>query len=103
MCLSGQPALKARLAANSKRDSNEWGMGVGLENAPPTTAAVWDEGGMSSGSRILNQTQSQIYKQSKKKHKGQVPWTQATAKAQGHFGRSRGSTGTVLFVYIFER
>jgi len=24
MCLSGQPALKVRLAASNKRDGNEW-------------------------------------------------------------------------------
>ena len=33
MCLSGQPALKARLAANSTRDGNEWARVV---NAAPT-------------------------------------------------------------------
>ena len=40
MCLSGQPALKVRLAASSKRDGNEWAWVV---NAAPTAAAVWDE------------------------------------------------------------
>jgi len=40
MCLSGQPALKVRLAASSKRDGNEWAWVV---NVAPTAAAVWDE------------------------------------------------------------
>ena len=38
MCLSGQPALKVRLAARSKRDGNEWAWVV---NASPVAAAVW--------------------------------------------------------------
>ena len=37
MCLSGQLALKVRLAASSKRDVDEWA------SASPTAAAVWDE------------------------------------------------------------
>ena len=37
MCLSGQPALKARLAASIKRDGNEWAWVV---NVSPTAAAV---------------------------------------------------------------
>jgi len=40
MRLSGQPALKVRLAASSKRDGNKWAWVV---NAAPTAAAVWDE------------------------------------------------------------
>ena len=40
MCLSGQPALKARLAASSKRDGDEWARVV---NVSPTAAAVWAE------------------------------------------------------------
>ena len=40
MRLSGQPALKVRLAASSKRDGNEWAWVV---NVAPTAAAVWDE------------------------------------------------------------
>ena len=40
MCLSGQPALKVRLAASSKRDGNEW---TWVVNAAQTAAAVWDE------------------------------------------------------------
>jgi len=40
MCLSGQPALKVRLAASSKRDGNEWAWVV---NAASTAAAVWGE------------------------------------------------------------
>ena len=40
MCLSGQPALKVRLAASSKRDLSEWAWVV---NAAPTAAAVWAE------------------------------------------------------------
>jgi len=40
MCLSGQPALKMRLAASSKRDGNEWAWVV---NVAPTAAAVWVE------------------------------------------------------------
>ena len=40
MCLSGQPALKVRLAASSKRDGDEWAWVV---NAAPTAAAVWAE------------------------------------------------------------
>jgi len=38
MSLSGQPALKVRLAASSKRDADEW---VWVVNAAPTAAAVW--------------------------------------------------------------
>ena len=38
MCLSGQPALKVRLAASSKRDGNEWAWVV---DVAPTAAAVW--------------------------------------------------------------
>ena len=38
MCLSGQPALKVRLATSSKRDWNEWAWVV---NASPGAAAVW--------------------------------------------------------------
>jgi len=37
MCLSGQPALKVRLAASSKRDVDEWAWVV---DAAPTAAAV---------------------------------------------------------------
>ena len=37
MCLSGQPALKVRLAASSKRDGNEWAWAV---NVASTAAAV---------------------------------------------------------------
>ena len=41
MCLSGQPALKVRLAASSKWGVYEWAWVV---NAVPTAAAdVWDE------------------------------------------------------------
>ena len=40
MCLSGQPALKACLAASSKRDGDEWAWVV---NAALTAAAVWSE------------------------------------------------------------
>jgi len=40
MCLSGQPTLKARLAASSKRDGNEWAW---IVNAAPTAAVVWAE------------------------------------------------------------
>jgi len=40
MCLSGQPALKVRLAASSKRDGNEWAWVVSVA---PTAVAVWDE------------------------------------------------------------
>ena len=40
MCFSGQPALKVRLAASSKRVGNEWAWVV---NAAPTAAAVWAE------------------------------------------------------------
>ena len=40
MCLSGQPALKVRLTASSKRDGNEWAW---IVNVAPTAAAVWDE------------------------------------------------------------
>jgi len=40
MCLSGEPALKVRLAASSKRDGDEWAWVV---NASPTAAAVWAE------------------------------------------------------------
>ena len=40
MCLSGQPALKVRLAASSKRDGNEWAWVV---NAASAAAAVWTE------------------------------------------------------------
>jgi len=40
MCLSGQLALKVRLAASSKRDGNEWAWVV---NVDPTAAAVWAE------------------------------------------------------------
>jgi len=38
MSLSGQPALKLRLAASSKRDGNEWAWVV---NVALTAAAVW--------------------------------------------------------------
>ena len=56
MCLSGQPALKVRLAASSKqqaasskRDGNEraW-----VLNAAPTAAAVWAERTWSARSRL---------------------------------------------------
>ena len=40
MCLSGQPALKVRLAASSKWDGNGWAWVV---NAAPTAAALWAE------------------------------------------------------------
>ena len=40
MCLSGQPALKVRLAASSKRDGNEWTWVVKVAS---TAAAVWAE------------------------------------------------------------
>ena len=40
MCLSGQPALKVRLASSSKRDGNEWAWAV---NVAPTAAAVGNE------------------------------------------------------------
>jgi len=40
MFLSGQPALKLRLATSSKRDGNEWAWVV---NAAPTATAVWAE------------------------------------------------------------
>ena len=40
MRLSGQPALKARLAASSKRDGDEW---TWILNAAPAASAVWDE------------------------------------------------------------
>ena len=40
MCLSGQPALKVRLAASSNWDGNEWAWVV---NVAPTAAAVWAE------------------------------------------------------------
>jgi len=40
MCLSGQPALKVRLAASSKRDGNEWAWAVSVAL---TAAAVWYE------------------------------------------------------------
>jgi len=40
MCLSGQQALKVRLAASSKRGGNEWAWVV---NVSPTAAAVWAE------------------------------------------------------------
>jgi len=40
MCLSGQPALKVRLAASSKRDGNYWAW---VMNAAPTAAAVCAE------------------------------------------------------------
>jgi len=40
MCLSGQPALKVRLAASSKRDGNEWAWVV---NVNPAAATVWTE------------------------------------------------------------
>ena len=40
MCLSGQPALKARLAASSKRDGHELAWVVGVD---PAAAAVWAE------------------------------------------------------------
>jgi len=40
MFLSGQSALKVRLAASSKRGGNEWAWVV---NVAPTAAAVWDE------------------------------------------------------------
>ena len=40
MCLSGQPALKVRLAASNKRDGNKWAWAV---NVAPTAAAVWGE------------------------------------------------------------
>ena len=41
ICLSGQPALKVRLATSSKRDGNEWSWVVSVA---PTAAAVWVEG-----------------------------------------------------------
>jgi len=41
MCRSGQPALKVRLAASSKRDGDEWAWVV--VNIAPTAAAVWAE------------------------------------------------------------
>ena len=41
MCLSGQPALKVRLAASSKRDGNEWAWVV---NVASTAAAVCANG-----------------------------------------------------------
>ena len=34
MCLSGQPALKVRLAASSKRDGNEWAWVVNAAQQP---------------------------------------------------------------------
>ena len=40
MHLSGQPALKVRLAASSKRDGDEWAWVVSVA---PTAAAVWAE------------------------------------------------------------
>jgi len=40
MCISGQPALKVRHAASSKRDGNEWAWVV---NVASTAAAVWAE------------------------------------------------------------
>ena len=40
MCLSGQPAIKVRLAASSKQNGGEWAWVV---NVSPTTAAVWAE------------------------------------------------------------
>ena len=40
MCLSGQPALKVRLAASSKWDGNEWAWVV---NVNPGAATVWTE------------------------------------------------------------
>ena len=40
MCLSGQPALKVRLAESRKRDGDEWAW---IVNAAPTAAAVWAE------------------------------------------------------------
>jgi len=40
MRLCGQPALKVRLAASSKRDGNEWAW---VANAAPTAAVVWAE------------------------------------------------------------
>jgi len=40
MCLSGQPALKVRLAASSKRGEGEWAWVV---NVYPTAAAVCAE------------------------------------------------------------
>ena len=40
MCLSGQPVLKMRLAASSKRDGNE---GAWVVSVAPTAAAVWAE------------------------------------------------------------
>ena len=40
MCLSGQPALKVRLAASSKRNRIE---SAWVVNVAPTAAAVWDE------------------------------------------------------------
>ena len=40
MRLVGQPALKMRLAASSKRDGNEWAWVV---NVAPTATAVWAE------------------------------------------------------------
>jgi len=40
MCLSGQPALKVRLAASSKGDGHELAWVV---NVAPTAAAVWAE------------------------------------------------------------
>jgi len=58
MCLSGQSALKVRLAASSKRDwdGDEWAWVV---SAAPTTAAVWDErtceaaGGAEQNARVV--------------------------------------------------
>ena len=40
MCPPGQPALKVRLAASSKRDENEWAWVV---KVAPAAAAVWAE------------------------------------------------------------
>ena len=40
MCLSGQYALKVRLAASTKRDRNEWAWVV---NTATTAVAVWAE------------------------------------------------------------
>jgi len=40
LCLAGQPALKVRLAASSKRDGNEWAWVVSVS---PAAAALWDE------------------------------------------------------------
>jgi len=40
MCLSGQPALKVRLAASGKRNGNEWAW---LVNAASAASAVWAE------------------------------------------------------------